>query len=290
MRQWNGSTFGNGWMHTQLVRILRHVDARVLYLFSDIFIVPVCLVLNRSRKTAFAFYRDILGYGTLKACWATYRNHCCFSQVVIDRFAMYAGKSFDIVVEGMDVFNELASGEEGFLHLSSHIGNYEIAGYSLVSDRKKIHAVVYSHEKESVMRNRDGMFSRTNISMIALKDDMSHLYEIDNAICAGDIVSFPTDRFMEGAKFIEAPFFGRNAKFPLGPFSVATMRSVNVLAVNVMKEGTNGYRIYVTPLSYDKSAPRKVQIEQLCRGYVDELQKRVAQYPLQWYTFCDFWA
>ena len=38
-RQWMGSTFGNGWMHKNLIRILRVVDVRVLYLFSDIFIV-----------------------------------------------------------------------------------------------------------------------------------------------------------------------------------------------------------------------------------------------------------
>lgn len=289
-RQWAGTTYGNGWMHRSLIRILRYVDVRILYLISDIFVIPVCLIVNPSRKTAFRFYRDAMHYGWAKACWATYRNHCCFSQVVIDRFAMYAGRRFEVEVEGLENFNSLAAKEEGFLHLSSHIGNYEIAGYSLVSERKTIHAVVYSHEKESVMANRNDMFSRTNISMIALKEDMSHLFEIDNAICKGDIVSFPTDRHMEGTKCVSAEFFGREAKFPMGPFSVATMRGVDVLAVNVMKEGLKKYRIFVTPLPYDKEASRKEQMAQLCRAYVTELEKRVRQYPLQWYNFFDFWA
>lgn len=289
-RQWAGTTFGNGWMHRSLIRILRHVDVRVIYLFSDIFVVPVCLILNGSRRTSYRFYRDRLHYGVLKACWATYRNHCCFSQVVIDRFAMYAGRRFDVTVEGLEHFNALASKDEGFIHLSSHIGNYEIAGYSLVSERKKIHAVVYSHEKESVMQNRNGMFSKTNISMIALKEDMSHLYEIDNAICKGDIVSFPTDRHMGASKCLTADFFGKEARFPMGPFSVATMRGVDVLAVNVMKEGLKKYRIFVTPLQYDRQAPRREQTDLLCRQYVEELERRVRQYPLQWYNFFDFWA
>lgn len=289
-RQWAGTTYGNGWMHRSLIRILRYVDVRILYLFSDIFVIPVCLIANPSRKTAFRFYRDALHYGWAKACWATYRNHCCFSQVVIDKFAMYAGRKFDVEVEGLENFNSLAAKDDGFLHLSSHIGNYEIAGYSLVSERKMIHAVVYSHEKESVMANRNDMFSRTNISMIALKEDMSHLFEIDNALCKGDIVSFPTDRHMEGTKCVSADFFGRKAEFPMGPFSVATMRGVDVLAVNVMKEGLKKYRIFVTPLPYDKEAPRKEQTRQLCGAYVAELEKRVRQYPLQWYNFFDFWA
>ncbi len=286
---WAGTTYGNGWMHKCLISSLRILDVRLLYLFSSIFVVPVCLVLNASRKTAYKYFREIHKYGKLKAAWATYINHCKFAQVVIDKFAMYAGKKFDVTVEGMDDFNALASGPEGFLHMSSHIGNYEIAGYTLVSDKKTINAVVYAHEKASVMENRNSMFSKTNIKMIALKEDMSHLFEIDQALCSGNIVSFPTDRFMGQTKCVETLFFGKPAKFPQGPFSVATMRGLNVLGVNVMKTGLTKYKIYVTPLHYDKEQSRKEQIKQLLEAYVAELEKRVSEYPTQWYNFYEFW-
>ena len=288
-KQWAGSTYGSGWMHRCLIRSLRFIDVRFLYLFSAIFVIPVCLVLNESRKTAYHYFRRILGYGRCKAAWSVYVNHCLFGQVVIDKFAMYAGKKFDVEVDGMQYFNELASRDEGFLHLSSHIGNYEIAGYTLVSERKTINAVVYAHEKATVMENRNNMFVKTNIKMITLKEDMSHLFEIDEAVCGGDIVSFPTDRFMGQAKCVECDFLGRPAKFPQGPFSVAAMRGLDVLAVNVMKTGAKKYHIYVTPLHYDKQQPRKEQIRQLSQVYVTELEKRVLQYPTQWYNFFDFW-
>lgn len=288
-KQWAGSTYGSGWMHRCLIRSLRFIDVRFLYLFSAIFVIPVCLVLNESRKTAYHYFRRILGYGRCKAAWSVYVNHCLFGQVVIDKFAMYAGKKFDVEVDGMQYFNELASRDEGFLHLSSHIGNYEIAGYTLVSERKTINAVVYAHEKATVMENRNNMFVKTNIRMITLKEDMSHLFEIDEAVCGGDIVSFPTDRFMGQAKCVECDFLGRPAKFPQGPFSVAAMRGLDVLAVNVMKTGAKKYQIYVTPLHYDKQQPRKEQIRQLSQAYVTELEKRVLQYPTQWYNFFDFW-
>lgn len=288
-KQWAGSTYGSGWMHRCLIRSLRFIDVRFLYLFSAIFVIPVCLVLNESRKTAYHYFRRILGYGRCKAAWSVYVNHCLFGQVVIDKFAMYAGKRFDVEVDGMQYFNELAGRDEGFLHLSSHIGNYEIAGYTLVSERKTINAVVYAHEKATVMENRNNMFVKTNIKMITLKEDMSHLFEIDEAVCGGDIVSFPTDRFMGQAKCVECDFLGRPAKFPQGPFSVAAMRGLDVLAVNVMKTGAKKYHIYVTPLHYDKQQPRKEQIRQLSQAYVAELEKRVLQYPTQWYNFFDFW-
>ena len=287
--EWQGSTYGNGWMHKCLIRSLRYIDVRFLYVFSAIFVIPVCLVLNKSRKTAYYYFRKILGNGRVKSVWLTYVNHCRFAEVVIDKFAMYAGKKFDVEVVGMEHFNRLASQQEGFLHLSSHIGNYEIAGYTLVSDNKVINAVVYAHEKASVMENRNNMFVKTNIRMITLKSDMSHLFEIDQALCNGDIVSFPTDRFMGQAKCVECDFLGKPAKFPQGPFSVATMRGLDVLGVNVMKRGWKGYTIYVTPLQYDKTAPRREQIKQLSDSYVKELEKRVRQYPTQWYNFFEFW-
>lgn len=289
-KQWSGKTYGNGWMHRWLISFLRHVDVRLLYIFTAVFIIPVCLITNRSRKTAYTYFRSVLGLGCWRAAWMTYLNHYHFAQAAIDKFAMYAGKRFDVEVENFEEFAKRTDGDEGFIHFSSHIGNYEIAGYTLVSQKKKIHAVVYGFEKESVMQNRTGMFDQTNISMISMKEDMSHLYEIDNALCNGDIVSFPTDRSAGAVKCVEVLFLGHKAKFPMGPFSVATMRGLDVLAVNVMKVSCKKYKVYVTPLNYDKSAPRREQIKQLAEAFVAELEKRVREYPTQWFNFYDFWS
>ena len=56
-----------------------------------------------------------------------------------------------------------------------------------------------------------------------------------------------------------------------------------------MKTGTKRYKIYVTPLFYDKGASRQEQIKQLSGAYVAELEKRVRQYPAQWYNYFEFW-
>ena len=302
-QKWAGTTYGNEWMHRWLIRILRYMDVRVLYLFVAVFIIPVCLLpvprlqsrrgakasKNPSRGIIYRYFRKRIGYGRLKSAWKTYVNHCLFGQVVVDKFAMYAGKKFGIEIEGYESFAALEARQEGFVQLSAHIGNYEIAGYTLTSESKRFNALVYAGEKASVMRNRNKMFADTNINMIAISPDMSHLFEIDEALAEGQIVSMPADRISGSPKFIEHDFLGAKAKFPFGPFSVATMRSLDVLAVNVMKTSLRGYKIYVTPLSYDKSAPRQEQIKQLCGAYVAELEKQVRQYPAQWYNYFEFW-
>ncbi|MBR4130479.1 MAG: lipid A biosynthesis acyltransferase [Bacteroidaceae bacterium] len=276
-------------MHKWLIRLLRFIDTRILYLFVAIFIIPVCLILNPSRGIAYRFFRKRMGYGRLKSAWKTYVNHCLFGQVVVDKFAMYAGKKFKVEIEGYENFARLAAKKEGFVQLSAHIGNYEIAGYTLVCENKRINALVYAGEKESVMRNRDKMFADTNISMIAINPDMSHLFEIDKALEEGEIVSMPADRISGSPKFIEHDFLGAKARFPLGPFSVATIRSLDALAINVMKTSLTSYKIYVTPLPYDKTTSRQEQIKQLSGAYVAELEKRVRQYPTQWYNYFEFW-
>ncbi|MBO4550912.1 MAG: lipid A biosynthesis acyltransferase [Bacteroidaceae bacterium] len=276
-------------MHKWLIRLLRFIDTRILYLFVTIFIIPVYLILNPSRGIAYRFFRKRMGYGRLKSAWKTYVNHCLFGQVVVDKFAMYAGKKFKVEIEGYENFARLAAKKEGFVQLSAHIGNYEIAGYTLVCENKRINALVYAGEKESVMRNRDKMFADTNISMIAISPDMSHLFEIDKALEEGEIVSMPADRISGSPKFIEHDFLGTKARFPLGPFSVATIRSLDALAINVMKTSLTSYKIYVTPLPYDKTTSRQEQIKQLSGAYVAELEKRVRQYPTQWYNYFEFW-
>ena len=288
-QNWAGTTYGNNWMHKWLIRLLRIIDTRILYLFVAIFIIPVCLILNPSRGIAYRFFRKRMGYGRLKSAWKTYVNHCLFGQVVVDKFAMYAGKKFKVEIEGYENFARLAAKKEGFVQLSAHIGNYEIAGYTLVCENKRINALVYAGEKESVMRNRDKMFADTNISMIAINPDMSHLFEIDKALEEGEIVSMPADRISGSPKFIEHDFLGAKARFPLGPFSVATIRSLDALAINVMKTSLTSYKIYVTPLPYDKTTSRQEQIKQLSGAYVAELEKRVRQYPTQWYNYFEFW-
>lgn len=267
------------------------MDVRLLYIFSSIFVVPVCLLLNtnHSRTIAYRFFRERVGYGCWRAAWATYVNHCLFSQVVIDRFAMFAGKQFKVDVVGYENFLQLEAAGPGFLQLSSHIGCYEMAGYHLVATKKRLNALVFGGEKATVMMGRERMFEDKNIRMIPVRDDMSHLFVINEALANNETVSMSADRSIGSKKTVELPFMGKKAKFGLGPFTVATQRGLEVLAVNVMKTSSRGYTIYVTPLAYDHHISRKEQIHQLAANYVKELERMVRKYPEQWYNFYDFW-
>ena len=288
MRQWEGTTYGNSLMHRWLIKLLKGIDIRIVYIFTYIFVIPPCL-LRDGFKPIYHYFRQRWGYGPIKAFRMTYRNHYMFAQVVIDRFAMYAGRHFRVTIDGFEHFRRLADRPEAFVMLSSHVGNYEMAGYTLVSDRKPLNALVFSGEKQTVMEHRTEMFADKNIRMIPASDDMSHLFLLDQAIQQGEIISMPADRIFGSQKSVTMKLLGAEVRLPLGPFSVATMRGLNVLTVNVMKTATNSYKIYVKPLDYDKQSPRRQQISQLAQGYATELERILTMYPTQWYNYFEYW-
>ena len=287
-KKWEGTTFGNSLMHKWLIKLLQVIDIRMVYIFTYVFVIPPCLF-RPGFKHIYHYFRQRWGYGPIRSFLKTYQNHCMFSQVVIDRFAKYAGKRFEVRIEGYEHFQHLSNQKEAFIQLSSHIGNYEMAGYTLTSKEKTINALVFFGEKESVMKSRGEMFSDKNIKMIPVKEDMSHLFIIDQAIGRGEIISMPADRVFGSPKTVDVNLLGAKASLPLGPFNLAAIRKLNVLAINVMKISWNAYNIYVTPLHYDTNAPRKQQIEELSSAYAAETERILKLHPAQWYNFYNFW-
>ncbi len=286
-KTWKGTTFGNRFMLQSLTWMLKWVDVRIVYAFVAIFVIPFTCLLPSSRH-AYRFLRQAIGYGRIKALCGTYKNLVLFSQVVIDRFAMYAGKKFDIELEGYEHFCRLAKEDDGFVQLSAHVGNYELAGYTLIAEDKTMNALVFGGEKQTVMEGREQMFGTNNIKMIAMRQDMSHIFDINQALAGGEIVSMPADRLFGSTKSVEVKFFGGEVALPVGPFQVAAMRGCNVLAVNVVKSAVKTYTIYVTPLCYDKDNGRQQQIQQIAQAYASELERVLRLYPHQWYNYFDF--
>lgn len=287
-KKWEGTTYGNGLMHRWLIGLLSVIDIRVIYALAYVFAVTPTLFKPGFRH-AYRFFHERLGHSALRSLWMAYKNHCLFAQAVIDKFAMYAGRHFDIDLEGYNHFLDLAKQPDGFVQLSSHVGNYEIAGYSLVAEKKRFNALVFSGEKAEVMNNRQKLFAHANINMIPIKPDMSHLFEINAALAGGETVSIPADRIWGSQKYVAVTFLGREAHLPIGPFQVVATRGVDVLTVNVMKTAARRYKVYVTLLPYDKTAPRAQQIQEMAGNYVKELERIVGMYPTQWYNYFDFW-
>lgn len=288
--QWSGRTDGQPWMQRTLIKIFKVTGIRIMYFMMG-WVVPFYMLRNHKEYLAmYRFFRKRFGYGRVKSFWNVFKNHLKFGQVILDRFAVYAGKRFKFIIEGGELFDHLAKQPSGFVQLSSHVGNYEMAGYSLVSHDKRFNAVVYAGETATVMRNRAAMFAPNNMRMILVGNDMSHIFALNQALGDGEIVSVPGDRIFGSPRYVECDFFGDVARFPMGPFAMAIQRDVPLLAVFVMKISTMGYKIYVRKIDADAALSRKERIEAAAKSFASELEAIVRQYPTQWFNYYDFWS
>lgn len=287
--EWSGRTDGTPFMQKALIVLFKVVPLEVIYGVMAL-VVPFYMLFNHKGYLAmYHFFRQRLGKKPLSAFWHVYRNHLAFGQVVLDRFATYAGQQFKLTVDGNENYLRLNEGERGFMMLSSHVGNYEQAGYVLKSDRKSFNALVYAGESATVMKGRSRQFVGSNIHMILVQADMTHLFIINKALDEGNIVSMPADRCFGSAKSVGCQFFGATAQFPLGPFATAVQKEVPALAVMVMKDGRRSYTAYVRPVECDRTLPHRQQMTALAQAFATTLEEIVRRYPHQWYNYYEFW-
>ncbi len=294
---WKGTTGGMPWMQRSLVRILGAVDQRIIYGVVALVVPFYMLFAHRGYMAQYRLFRQRFGESWLRAFWHVYVNHFHFGQIIIDRFAVYGGQRFRLVMEGYDeLWKQLEREPGGFLQMSSHIGNYELAGYSLRSETKLFHALVFLGETETVMKNRHRVFAPNNITMVPVMPDLSHIFTLNNALADGHIVSMPGDRIFGSQKSIVCRFLGADAKFPLGPFSLAVARDCPALGVFVMKRDWQTYHIIIRDLrrGYQDIDPellvkKSVRQQALATEFARVLEEVVRMYPTQWFNYYDFW-
>lgn len=277
-------------MQRTLLRLLRFFPLSLAYGLMGLAIPFYMLFDRRGFRASYRFFRDRIGRGAFHSFFSVYANEFRMGQVVVDRFALYAGRSFHLQCDGISVYTRLEEAEPGFMQLGSHAGNFEMAGY-LLRPAKRMGTLVFSGETDTVMQQRAAMFARMNVEMVPVSDDMSHLFTLNAILSDGGIVSMPGDRVFGSRKTFSCPFFGDSAPFPAGPFILAAQRSVSVVAVFVMKESVHRYTVLVRQLGekLDPELPSRVRAEKMATEFAECLESVVRKYPTQWFNFYDFW-
>ena len=275
-------------MIRSLVVLMKVIDRRIIYCFMAI-VVPFYMIFHHDSYLAtYRFFRQRFHYGRIKSFLKVYANHFRFGQVIIDRYAAYAGKKFRFELDGNERFMELVHGERGFVQLSSHAGNYEMVGYGLTSTAKKINGLFYGGESKVMMDFRRKILAMHNVNLIEVDESMSHIFNMNAAIDRGEIVSMTGDRLFGSSKAIKCMFLGKEASFPMGPFALAVQKEVPMLAVFSMRY-KGRYRVYVRDIEQEESLPIRARMTDMAKKFASELENVVRMYPTQWFNYYDFW-
>lgn len=288
--EWKGRTDGLPWMIRSLVAVMRVLDRRAIYLVMAL-IVPFYMIFNhKGYKAIYRFFRQRFGLGPLKSFLKVYANHFRFGQVIVDRYAAFAGKRFRFAFDGNDMFLSMLNEPGGFVQLSSHIGNYEMVGYSLTSTTKKINGLFYGGESEVMMEFRRKILSMHNIGLIEVNGSMEHIFQMNAAIDRGEIVSMTGDRMLGSPKSFRCSFMGADANFPMGPFALAVQKDVPIVAVFCMRGKWGVYNVYVLKITAAPGLPPRASMQDMAQKFAELLEAMVRLYPTQWFNYYDFWS
>jgi KDO2-lipid IV(A) lauroyltransferase len=207
-------------------------------------------------------------------------------------FAARPPEESALLVESVVGFSRLVEGRlkgKGVVLLTAHLGNWEIGGLMLAEVKQPIHVVLVPDLFSGVERVRRRMHARAGVTEITVDRTFLPTLAVLRALDRNGIVAMQGDRDFDNTG-IAAPFFGREAYFPRGPFRVAMATGAVVLPAFIVRVPGGRYRAIIEePLAIEDVGDRDAALRRNIARYVAVLERYVKTYPEQWYCFYPFW-
>ena len=286
--QWQGKSKGSVWGYKVFVLLIKRLGVRWAYGLLVFVAFYYFLFERRSNRVLRYYFRQRFGYSWAKTWVSLYRNYFVFGQTIIDKVAVSAQlrDQFTYDFDGVEHLQELLKAHKGGVLISAHIGNFEMAEpfFRDIDKDCQIHTVTVDMERTAIKDYLEHIASGKAPKYIYIKDDLSHIFEINEALQHNGIICLTGDRYFEGNKHLSATLLGQPARFPAGPFLIASRLGVPVIFVYVMKESNLHYHLYARVA---QTSHRDAQ--GLLNAFTQSMEQMLQRYPLQWFNYFDFW-
>lgn len=288
MSQWDGKSKGTVLGYRIFVFLIQKAGIKAAYVLLYFVASYYFLFLKKSNKAIFYYFNQRLGYSNFKSKKMVFKSYYTFGQTIIDKISISAGmrNKFTYEFDGIEILKNLLAEKKGGVLISAHVGNFEIAEHFLgdIDIDFQINLVTTDLEHSDIKKYLETVTQKPTVKFIIIKDDLSHIFEINAALANNELVCFTGDRYFEGTKSLSEKILGQEANFPAGPFLIASRLKVPVVFVYVMKEPNLHYHLYA------REATVKHRDEKgLLKAYIESVESILQKYPLQWFNYFDFW-
>ena len=287
MSKWDGKSKGTPLGYKFFMMIIKLLPLRFVYLVLRLVTYYYYVFAKNQREGIVKFYSHALNYSKKEAQKLTRTNFYIFGQTLVDRiaFLIEKGSQFTFNFNNEKVLHQIKNDGKGGILLSGHVGNWETAG-NLLKDRitSNINVLMYDEEAQKLKKVLESQTGGSKFNIIPIKNDLTHVIKVHNVLKNNELVAIHADRYLEGAKFLELDFLGRKAKFPLGPFIIASKFNAPVTFVFAWKDGEFHYELSATDPITGKHTPKEIALK-----FVEELEKKVTLHPEQWFNYFDFY-
>ena len=293
--KWDGKSKGGKLGHRIFVFLLRNFGLNTAFVLLYFVAFWFALFSRKGAKAQYYLFRKRLKYSIFKSIISVYKNHFRFGQILTDKVAILSGLHHKYTFEhnNSEIIKNMIEKKTGGILLNAHIGSWEAAGQLLKRYKGTIYIVMIMAEHEKIKEYLDKHQSEKKIKIIAVKEDGSHLIKIREVLKNKGIIAMHGDRYQKGNDTIVHNFLGKEAKFPAGPFHLAAKYNVPISFATAFREKRNHYNFHaMQPITVDKKGSikaRKKEVFNKSKIYTSELEKKIKEYPLQWFNYYQFW-
>jgi predicted LPLAT superfamily acyltransferase len=291
MPSWEGKSKATPLGYRIFVGVLKTFGIRPAYGLLRLVALYYVFFSASSTKNLYSFFRHRLGRGKWSSIAAIYQNYYWFGQTLIDKVVVQSGMPvpFEFEFEGEQHLRKMVTDGKGGLLLSAHIGNWEIAGHLLKRLNTTINIVMYDGEQQQIKAYLQQVTGARNTQLILIKEDLSHIFAISEALGKNELVCIHADRFMEGNKTLRTSFLQSAANFPAGPFILASRFNVPVSFVFACKENSRQYHFFASEPARVDELPKTEKMQYYLQAFAKEMELKTKRYPEQWFNYYDFW-
>ncbi len=287
-QKWDGKTKGSLLGYKFFVFCINFLGIRISYFFCIWVATYFVLFSRKNRNALIKFYQTGFELSKGKAIINTIKNFNIFGRVLIDRIALKTKKHihYSHNFENEQALKDMYDLGKGSFLFSGHVGNWENAG-NLIGERitSKINILMLDAEVEKIKSYLSKSTDVNHYNLIPLKNDMSHLVLIHQALKRNEIIALHADRLLHDQKYFSMKFLKGIAKFPAGPFIMAYKFKVPISFVFAVKGQGTHYNLSATTPHLDYNSP-----EEIAESYVLKLEEMVTSNPTQWFNFYDYYA
>ena len=291
MSAWHGKSKGTPLGYRIFVWILKTFGVLPAYFLLRFVVLYYFFFSYKASRQIYLLYRRRLRYGWFSSIIKLYKNYFLLGQGIIDKVVIMSGikNNFSFHSDGVENLHKIAALGKGGILLSAHIGNWDVAGHLFKDLGTTINIVLYDGEHEQIKEYLEGVTGKRSMNIIVIKNDLSHIYKISEALSNNELVCMHADRFLEGNKTLTTNFLGEPARFPMGPFLLASKFKVPLSFVFAVKESKLHYHFFSSEIKDYTAFDKNEIMQQMLLAYVAEIEKKVKQYPEQWFNFYNFW-
>src|SRR5688572_9059070 len=223
MPQWDGKSKGNKLGYRIVFFVCKTFGVLPAYFLLRFVAFYFFLFSWSSSRWIYQYFTLRQGYSPWRSFLKLYKNYYLFAQTLLDKVIVMAGieNKFTYNFDGEENLRKIVENGKGGILLSAHVGNWEAAGHLLKRLNTRINVVMYDGEHQQIKEYLERVTGGHKLNIILIKEDISHVYAMGEALQKNELICLHADRFMEGNKTKLSPLLGEEAQFPVGPFLLA---------------------------------------------------------------------